>query len=173
MVQAMSELNFGDSFWYGPDLSDVEGIFKNNSYIPNLLEEIGNSEAIVRQADPTLNQFMGRLVYLRVIPTEVDTQWWSVDAMSALDRFLEPTRVVGMAPSQEYPRYLVAPLPLEFITQEGKAFLSDHIQARVLSPQNLIDTQAIDFGDITTCVEVPVRIIGRELWGYEAGIPIY
>ncbi|CAL5355104.1 unnamed protein product [Camellia sinensis] len=144
--------NLMELFWFEP-----LGVH----LVPNLLQGWGDSESLVRQAHPALDD-----------PDE-DFLFWRLSRGSTRERYIGPTRVVGLASDLEQPHFLVAPLPLGFAERRGHAYPSSHMRTTTPPPQHIVHTSAMDFTNSASYLEVPVRITRREFWGYDHGAPVY
>ncbi|THG14782.1 hypothetical protein TEA_027327 [Camellia sinensis var. sinensis] len=89
------------------------------------------------------------------------------------ERYIGPTHIVGLAPDLEQPHFLVAPLPLGFAERRGHAYPSNHNRTTTPLPQHVVYTPAVDFTNSALYLEAPIRITGREFWGYDHGVPVY
>ncbi|KAF5933499.1 hypothetical protein HYC85_029670 [Camellia sinensis] len=155
--------NLLELFWYEPPEAYL---------LPNQLEGWGDSESLIRQAHPTLDHLMERSVYLQADPDE-DLLFWRLSRDSTRERYIGPTHVVGLAPDIEPPHFLVAPLPVGFAERRGPAYPSSHLRTTTPPPQHIVYTPAVDFTDGASYLETPIRITGREFWGYDHGTPVY
>ncbi|XP_028105747.1 uncharacterized protein LOC114304797 [Camellia sinensis] len=115
---------------------------------------------------------MGRPVYLQADPDE-DLLFWRLSQGSTRERYIGPTHVVGLASDREPPHFLVAPLPVGFAERRGPAYPSSHLRTTTPPPQHIAYTLAVDFTDDASYLEVPIRITGREFWGYDRDTPVY
>ncbi|GMP44599.1 hypothetical protein CsSME_00013465 [Camellia sinensis var. sinensis] len=90
---------------------------------------------------------MSRLIYIQADPTDVPHLLWRQSRVDTRDRFLGPTRVLGVASGHNRQYYIIGPLPPDFVTKRGNVYLEDYIFTTVPNPLEIINIQNVDFNN--------------------------